>query len=130
MKLIYKIFCSIPVEKCFICWREKQSAISETYGYKTRMRVTHRFRWRKTKKYNVRNYLFFTFIECVSCPSGSVKLLSELKTWFDDLLYQTPIMPLTSDIAWEVAISEQSLLTSLHIRTVLQMCIPKIQDIF
>jgi len=33
MKLIYKIFfLSSPVEKCFIFWREKQSAISETFG--------------------------------------------------------------------------------------------------
>ena len=31
------------MEKCFIFWREKQSAISETYENNTRMRVTHRF---------------------------------------------------------------------------------------
>jgi len=31
------------VEKYFIFWREKQSAISETYGNNTRMHVTHQF---------------------------------------------------------------------------------------
>jgi len=31
------------VEKCFVFWREKQSAISETYGTNMHMRVTHRF---------------------------------------------------------------------------------------
>ena len=36
------IFTS-PVIKCFIFWREKQSAISETNGNDTPMRVTHRF---------------------------------------------------------------------------------------
>ena len=38
---MYKIF--FPVEKCFVFWREKQSAISETYGTNMHMRVTHRF---------------------------------------------------------------------------------------
>ena len=35
-----------PVEECIIFWRKKQSAISETFGNNTRMRVTHRFKIR------------------------------------------------------------------------------------
>ena len=31
------------MEKCFIFWREKQSAISETYENNMRMRATYRF---------------------------------------------------------------------------------------
>jgi len=31
------------VEKCFIFWGEKQSAISDTHRNNTRIRVTHRF---------------------------------------------------------------------------------------
>ena len=31
------------MDMCYIFWREKQSAISETYINYTRMRVTHRF---------------------------------------------------------------------------------------
>jgi len=38
-----KYFFTRPVKKYFIFWREKQSAIAETYGTKSRMRVTHRF---------------------------------------------------------------------------------------
>jgi len=45
---MYKIFSFSPVEKCFIFWREKQSAISDTYGNNTRTRVTHRFEFRCT----------------------------------------------------------------------------------
>ena len=31
------------MEKCFIFWCEKQSAISETYGNNMRMRIMHQF---------------------------------------------------------------------------------------
>jgi len=57
------------VENCFIFWREKQSAISETYGNNTRMRVTHRFEIR----------LIIGIIRTVSEAYESHRLLADLR---------------------------------------------------
>jgi len=55
-----KYFSSSPVKKCFIFWREKQSAI-KTYGKNTRMRFTHRF--------GIRTLSLFMYSICPQCLS-------------------------------------------------------------
>jgi len=49
------------VVKCFIFWREKQSAISETYGNNTILRITHGF--------EIRTLSLYMYSICPQCLS-------------------------------------------------------------
>ena len=75
------------MEKCFIFWCEKQSAISETYGNNTRTRVTHRFENRCTCIQYVRSVyhpectkrLIIGIIRTVTESYESHRLLADLR---------------------------------------------------
>jgi len=68
------------VDKCFLFWREKQSAISETYGNNTLMRVTHRLVISKGINHlEFTKFLIIGLIRTVTEADESRRLLADLK---------------------------------------------------